>query len=282
MQSAPDLYEFLERVDEVSLFPHAAMRVLSLTRSATASLAELEQAVELDPVLAARVLKLVNSPLYGLPVPIGTLKRAIHMLGFSGTRDVAVALAMSGMNREQGPHAETMWRHAEATAWTCRVLARYHRRIDPDEIFVSGLVHDLGQQLMMCLEPQAMGTLLEERRAHDKRILQAEGAVFGWNHAQLGAAWLRRWRFPVNSADLVAYHHHQVLDGLVAQSARQAHALLAIADSLSGHVVRGAPPATLHNAAIRHPRFREFSMARGAMMAAFEFLLENRNHILIT
>ena len=279
MSVSYDLNDCLERVDEVGLFPKAAMRILHLTRSPSATLDDLEGAVAMDGILAGRVLKVANSPLFGRRVRIGTLRHAVQMLGFSGTRDLAIALAVSGVTQDKGPWGENLWRHAEATAWTCRVLGSHIRRMDPDAMFVAGLLHDLGQQLLLGLERDRTTELLDQFEAHSVLILKAETMHHGFNHAQLGAACLRRWKLPLAAAELVELHHQPVAEAGPQPSDARARATLEISDAVAEPLLNGMSADDLLGRAQAHSAYEHLHLAQGAVLGAFEQLVEHRSEL---
>lgn len=271
--------DFLDHVDEVGLFPGAAMKILNLSRSRSATLDDLEDVVAMDSVLAGRVLKVANSPLLGRRTRIGTLRHAVQMLGFAGTRDISLALAVSGVTQRDSPLGRYLWQHAEVTAWTARTIARHVRRSDPDALFVAGLLHDLGMQLLLAIEPRRTADLMEQFDPHSALILKAETLHHGFTHAQLGAACLRRWRLPEFAAQLVEHHHEPVLEAAGAADPRS-HAMLQIADSVAPLLVAGESAHTMAQAASEHPCRETLHMTEASMERAFTALTDHRDELL--
>lgn len=276
-----ELNDCLDRVERLGIFPAAATRILDLSRRPDATLDQLERAVELDGVLAGRILKVANSPLYARQVRIGTLRRAIQMLGFTGTRDIAIALAIASVSREQCPEGDGLWHHALATGWACRVMARYARGIAGDAMFVAGLLHDLGMQILLALEHGPTVELIATYGAESDSYVEAERHTFGFDHAELGGECLRRWKLPLDAAELVEHHHRAVTeqdDGLH-YAAPRSRAVLAVADHISVPLLTGAPPAALFDLAMAHPAADTMRMSRGGLLAALESLYEHRDHL---
>ncbi len=269
------LEDCLDRIEQLAPFPSAAHRILEVTRTVDASLDELEEAVALDPVLAGRILAVANSPLYGVQAPVSTLRRAILMLGFLGTRNIAVSLAVASVGRERDEWGRASWRHAMATGWACRALASYARGIDSDALFVAGLLHDLGHQLLLLIERQAMEFLHEQFGGKPSFQVRAERAKFGFDHAQLGAACLRRWALPEAAAELVEHHHEAVTP-----ETPRALALLKVADVVAEGLVGGVDHRELVAVAEAHPATERMLLNRGGLEAALEQLVLHRAEIL--
>ncbi|HHO54069.1 MAG TPA: HDOD domain-containing protein [Deltaproteobacteria bacterium] len=278
------LQDCLNQVERLNIFPTAALKILELSRSPNALLDQLEEAVALDPVLAARVLKVANAPLFGLRVRIGTLRRALQMLGFDGARNIAISLALRGISDGGSEWGERLWRHCEATGWICRVLSRRTRNVNADEMFVAGLLHDLGLQLLLILEPGVSTELLEVHGPDDPELILAETRHMGFHHGQLGAECLRRWKLPPYVVQLVEQHHLHPLHPLQpSTSARPAQprllALLQLADTLADPLLEGADQGTLEQLALHHPAEDDLRIARGAMRATLELLIKHRGGI---
>ncbi len=275
-----ELNDCLDRVDRLGVFPAAATRILELSRSPDATLDDLEKAVEYDTVLAGRILKVANSPLYARQIRIGTLRRALQMLGFTGTRDISIALAIASVSRGSHPEGEVLWQHGLVTGWTCRVFARYARGIAGDAMFVAGLLHDLGLQIMLSLEPDTMRELIQKYGTESPSFLDAEQDVFGFDHAMLGGECLRRWKLPLDAVELVERHHVVSREGEeLLYAAPRSRALLAVADHVSGPLLHGTAASALFDMALAHPSAELMRMSRGGLLAAFEFLVEHHDDL---
>ncbi|MEN0062093.1 MAG: HDOD domain-containing protein [Myxococcota bacterium] len=241
-----DLDGALARINQLGVFPDAAIRILDVTQDPTAQLTDLERAVASDPVLSARVLQVANSPLYGLSQSIGTLSRAVQMLGMDGTRGVAFALAVSAVGAHGGPLCHELYLHALASASVVRLAGPLANGVHSGMLFVTALVHNLGLQLLLILEPESSRALLE-RFGHNAMLTKAERVHFGFDHAQLGAEGMRQWGLPDPAAELIAHHHDPVA------KTQRSRALLAIADDVADAILAGDTVAGIAALASDHP-----------------------------
>ncbi|MEM6930938.1 MAG: HDOD domain-containing protein [Myxococcota bacterium] len=280
-----ELNDCLDRVDRLGVFPAAATEILELSRRPDATLDQLETAVELDPVLAGRILKVANSPLYARQIRIGELRRALQMLGFTGTRDIAIALAIGSVGRDAGPEGEMLWRHGLSTGWACRVFARNARGVSGDAMFVAGLLHDLGIQLLLTLEPEGTTELIRTYGIESPSYVDAERHYFGFDHAELAGECLRRWKLPLDAVELVERHHDPVqttspgAQGHLLYATPRRCAILAVADQTSEALVTGAEAGDLFDLAMGHPAAEMMRISRGGLLAAFETLVEHRDQL---
>ncbi len=240
------LSDALEEINQLGVFPEAAGRILEVTQDPTARIQDLERVVASDPVLSARILQVANSPLYGLSTKIGTLGRAVQMLGMDGTRGIAFALAVSTVGAKGGPLARSLYLHAIASASIVHVAAPVAYGVHGGLLFVTALVHDLGLQLLLILEPDAEQMLLENF-GHNSMLVKAERVHFGFDHAQLGAEGLRQWGLPDPAAELVGHHHDPVAKKM------RSRALLRVADELAEAILQGETSDGIAELAHRHP-----------------------------
>lgn len=253
------LAQLLQRIDDLRLFPQAAHRVLQVARDDRATLDDMQAAVASDPILAGRVLKMANSPLHQRSMRVDTLPRAIQMLGFMGTRDIALALALGSIGRDRSPWGEILWTHAMHTSHAAAAITAHMRHNAPKGAFLAALLHDVGRQLMLVLDPKVTDAIQRhEQSGGNAHAL--EMSAFGVDHATLGAACLARWSFTDAITDAVRYHHVP-LDRDMPGTTRTWVAILELADAMAHQhamevpVVDAAADLALTPAAV-HLHFR--------------------------
>ena len=258
-----DLTDAISRINQLGVFPDAATRILEVTQDPSARLHDLERVVASDPVLSARILQVANSPLYGLSTRIGTLGRAVQMLGMDGTRGIAFALAVSTVGAQGGPLSHGLYLHAIAAASVVHVAAPMIHGVHGGLLFVTALVHDIGLQLLLVVEPESEEALLD-KFGHNAMLTKAEHVHFGFDHAQLGAAGLREWGLPEPVAELVQHHHDPV-----AQRQRS-RALLRIADDLAEAIVMGETVDAIGHLAHEHALSQPLAISQPQWMEVVE------------
>jgi HD-like signal output (HDOD) protein len=208
-----ELEDDLDCLDDLPPLPTILTRLLACLGRRDLELSELDGVVRQDLVLAARVLRAANSAVYGARVPARTTREALLRLGTVEVRRLALALAAANTLPLAGPGPEyrRFWLHSLGVAWTAEEIGRHARRlppgIGPDELFLAGLFHDLGELLLMSRYP---GVLAEVRRfgaEHQLRQFEAELVVLGADHGELGARVARRWGMPDFVVETVRAHH---------------------------------------------------------------------------
>lgn len=161
---------------------------------------ELSDMVAQDPILAARVLRLANSPFYGLPRQVGSLKEAVLILGFSSLRSVVLSAGLIGAFSDADAIA-----HSLATAAAARSLAKSLKR-DQNTAFTAGLLHNLGALLLGHFAADSWQALANEPAAAADGQLLKERAIFGFDHCELGAEIAGDWRFPAAIQTAIRLH----------------------------------------------------------------------------
>jgi putative nucleotidyltransferase with HDIG domain len=239
-------------LDKVPPVAGAVMDLLRSIDDENLDAAHLAKKIGHDPVLSARVLRIVNSPFYGITGQVSSLQEAVMVLGFSSVRRLALAVSLNGSFPVRG-HGEAdprrIWRHSFCVALCAQALARL-ARVDPEAAFTAGLLHDIGRIALLSVDPADFAVVLAARKEHAD-LEAAETAVLGFTHAEFGARLLERWHLPGSLVRAVEFHHQPdtaptgALTDLTHLADHLAHAM--VDNTLEQLVTSGAP----NNAVIR-------------------------------
>jgi HD-like signal output (HDOD) protein len=252
----PRISDLLNAAERVGLFPSSAFDIFDVVKDPQASSRRIAAAIGRDPVLTARILKTANSPFYGRQRRVGTIDEALVVLGLHVVRDLTVSFALVGMSRTASPAAAALWRHLLGSGVLATALTRHVRNVDPAAALVLGILHDLGELVMLEVEPKRHAMVLARLGRDDPRVTTAERIIFGIDHAELGAACILQWGLPPAYAGIVREHHAAEL-GPGAPLA----AVVQLADAgvslLDGHVEVGLAAKELsEHAANQHVQIR--------------------------
>ena len=224
--------EVRRRVAELPPLPQAATRALRTLRRETASLEEVAVDLACDSSLTARILRLANSPFYGVAGRVSSVRDAAQVLGRRTLESMLTLAAVTGHFEGQRSlvfDASAFWRHALASAIASRGLARA-AGIDEDRAFVAALLHDIGLLAMSVYYPQTLDALILQARAEDAELCAVERRHGLTAHADVGAWIAAHWHFPAPVVQAIAAHHWP------AEAAPQAASLAAcvhVADALA-------------------------------------------------
>ena len=201
------LQAFVAAVEHLPLFTGTALQLIRSVDQEAITAGELSRLISTDPALAAHLLRIVNSPYYGLSRRIGTVSDALAVLGFNLVRRTVTAAVLERplfAYFTDTEAARVFWRHELLCAAIARHLA-IRQGFDGEFAYMAGLLHDVGRLVMVVRHPAASEGLL---RLHggDDATFQEERARYGFDHAEFGAALLELWGLP--GGMIQAAHQH--------------------------------------------------------------------------
>jgi HD-like signal output (HDOD) protein len=209
--AAPTLAQVIASAGELSALPDSWQRIDAVLAHSAATTAQIADTLASDPILSARLLKMANSPMFGLAQRVEKLSQAVHLIGTRQLRELALAaivvdlVAGSSGRRER---ITAFLRHSTATGLYARAVASRRREANVERFFVAGLLHDMGG---FALELAASDQVAEAHRlsvAKNLPIEQAEHVILGYDHAAVGGAILTGWRLPASLSESATWHHN--------------------------------------------------------------------------
>jgi putative nucleotidyltransferase with HDIG domain len=200
-------------VDALPHFPETILELISLTEDIRATVTQIAGRIATDPALTADLLKLVNSAHYMLPKRVNNILQGVKIVGMKGLRNLLYTYGAQKILGEKYAEMKTLWEHSYKTAYYSFLLARsFKPKADIlDDVYVAGILHDLGQIIVTYLHPEAMEQMTRFCRDKDipPRIL--ERFSFGLNHADIGALIARKWNFPEQLVHGIKHHHEPLV-----------------------------------------------------------------------
>ncbi len=225
--------ESVKRVTALSTLPEVTAKIIATVENPNSTAANLHRIVSHDPALVTRILKVVNSAFYGLPGQIGSIERAIVMLGLNAVKNIAVAASIGQLFRGatlcEGYTAKDLWTHCIAVAVAARDLAKQAKVPIADEAFLAGMIHDIGLLVSLQLFPEQLREVCGKAKAGGN-FAELERQIIGVDHQQLGMGLAEQWKFP-HACQQVAGHHHSPND--VTADNRMLVSLVYFADTIT-------------------------------------------------
>ena len=209
------------------MLPSFVNKLIVLTSGDSATIEELSAEIKKDQGISGRVIRMVNSPFFGLRQNVNSIDRAVVLLGFHTLKNIALAAASGSYYNKQFQMYKTtgaaLWNHAYTVALIAEMLAA-KVGLDPDGMYLAGLFHDIGKTVMVDFLVQEVGTTAEER------------AQLGMDHAEV--AWLitRRWQLPEEVCTAIR-HHHQPDESAASQILYYANRFARVAKFEGGHML---------------------------------------------
>ena len=228
----------IEQIEDLPSMPHTLQKILDNLDGLSSSAQSLELLIRDDPVLSANILRIANSPYYGVSGEVSSLARAVVVMGFDEVKNLVIGLSLTGtFSGDLGVDlfsARQLWLHSIGVAKACQSMAEDIPGLDSDELFTAGLMHDIGKFLLCLYFGDEFNEVIALQRKKDIPLSQAE-EEYGLTHAEAGAFLAQKWAMSDMLVNVVRYHHHPVSAGPHGQAA----AVVFLADQICHKIQLG-------------------------------------------
>ncbi|MGR3218536.1 MAG: HDOD domain-containing protein [Candidatus Anammoxibacter sp.] len=202
----------LDMVEKMPAFPQSVNKVIELSSDINSSHKDLVAIIEHDPVMTLKVLKLINSPYFGLAREVTSVNYAVVYVGLNTVKNLAISIASIGMlprDNDAGLNIDQFLYHAISTAALAKSLAKHMKvpDIESSDYFVAGLLHDFGKIVFAQFMPSEFKQVLSIQRKHAKSGIDAEQEVIGANHAEVGKMLGKKWNLASGVIEGITQHH---------------------------------------------------------------------------
>ncbi len=197
-------------VSQLTSLPSVYTRLEEILKKPNHTRDDIADVISLDPALCARTLRIVNSSYYALPKTIDNIPTAINLIGEYDLRNIV--LVTSAVNSvatlvDNGIDIVAFWQHSIRCGIIAKLLAKLIDVPDADLLFLTGLLHDIGQLVIYKNEPELSATILWHINNKGKSRHQIEHTLLGFSHATVGALLLEDWGVPEQVSESIKFHH---------------------------------------------------------------------------
>jgi HD-like signal output (HDOD) protein len=202
--------ELMHAIDRMPAFPVSVQNILRLSCEVSCAPRELVEAIEKDPIITIKVLRVVNSAQFSLPRQIFSLEHAVVLLGFNTIKNLARNLAATRLVPDVAHSAfdaKKFTCHSLVTAEIAHLLGQRFPAHEAHDFFIAGLLHDFGKVVLAQTMPAQFQKALEYSLWHEVSMHQGLLQVCALDHAQIGAMLLQHWRFPTVLVDGIRLQH---------------------------------------------------------------------------
>lgn len=233
--AATTLQCLADRARQLGSLPAVAAKVLELTEQPQVDVRALKQCIEHDPALTAKILRIVNSSLFGLSREVGHLNQALALLGIQPLKLLVLGFSLppglyQSVTRDR---LAWYWRHALTKAVAARELAEAVWHISGDEPLLAALLQDLGLLVMLQELGSPFARLLEKAEASDLDLAHVQREMLGFDHMALTARILTEWRLPESIVSAVDWASIEPVLDVLPQSRRPLPQLVRLAELLA-------------------------------------------------
>jgi HD-like signal output (HDOD) protein len=203
--------KLVRKFTDTKTLPHVALKVGELVRNENSTMQDFEETIALDPVLVTRLLRLVNSPFFGLANRVEKISKAVVFVGMKNLRNLVAVDAIRDLFTEtdpkQGFSRRGLWLHSATIATLTDMIGKRIFGDAREDLFLAGIVHDIG----LIAEDQVAGDLLRKACAiytpGVKSLIQSENEVIGTDHSKVGALLAKEWNMPDDVLKAIKGHH---------------------------------------------------------------------------
>jgi putative nucleotidyltransferase with HDIG domain len=211
VEPCDDLRQLIMTTRDLPAMPHVASKVLELSSDPNTSALKLQQVISDDQAMAARILKIANSAMYACSRKIKTLTEAIVMLGFNSIRSLVVTSAARNLYTSNGVRMglkeRLLWEHSIGVACASRLLVQNDSPHLAEEAFLAGLMHDIGKLVLNQQAAERFDEIVQTVYNENSRFAQTERALLGFDHAEVGALLVNKWKLSPMLELIIATHH---------------------------------------------------------------------------
>jgi HD-like signal output (HDOD) protein len=199
----------IRQVVNLPTIPETMMRVTHLLDDPDVELDEVAEVILTDQVMASRVIKIVNSPMFRPMHQIKSLKRALIYLGFRRIREIALTCSIikTFEGKEGVFDVKTFWEHSFGVGIVSKIIAQRVRYPETEKAYICGIVHDIGEVFLSSYMSEEFQKIVDLIKGTCHSFAEGELFMLGTTHCDLGFCLAKKWNFPLEYCDVIENHH---------------------------------------------------------------------------
>ncbi|MDA8125782.1 MAG: HDOD domain-containing protein [Deltaproteobacteria bacterium] len=202
--------DFIDKNTHLSTLPAIYRQIIEAISKPSSSVYDIENVINKDTNLAARLLALVNSAFFNYPSRIDTVSRAVNIIGTKQLSTLAIGVNIISMFKNIPPGLVNMklfWEHSVLCGVCAGILAGYKHLPNTERMFLAGLLHDIGRLMFYNRFPAESARTIVTARRNCTLLYLEERDTFGMDHSAVGRELLKNWKMPLSLEEMVHYHH---------------------------------------------------------------------------
>lgn len=196
-------------LESLPTLPIVALRIGEVVHGRNVSVQQVADILRTDPATSAKLLRLVNSPYFGIPGGVSDVARAIPFVGFTTLYQLVLSISVLETLGSRGSAVDirSLWIHSLAVATAAREIATEVRFSDPGACFTAGLLHDMGKIALAKLDGDKLAAAMLAMKNEGISMHEAERRFGLAPHDRIGSRLAKQWRFPSSLATPIEQHH---------------------------------------------------------------------------
>lgn len=211
LNHADAVRRIVDGIETIPTLPSVVVRIMEAIDNPKTSAEDINAIILTDPGITAKVLRLVNSAYYGFPRKIASVTQAVVILGFSTVRNLVLTATIFDVFSHKTRNALDrvgLWQHSTGTAVLSRMIARRLKHPDLEDVFIAGLLHDIGKLVLDEFAEQDYRRVVKVVQEKDMLLREAEHLVLQCDHCDVGAWVAMRWNLPPVLVQTIQHHHN--------------------------------------------------------------------------
>ena len=204
-------------IEDFPTLPTIYTQLIEVLNNSRSTVEDIAAIIEKDQSSSIKILKTVNSPIYGIKQKVDSIKQAIIYLGFQEVKNLVFSLSMinlfSSKRKLEYFSIVDFWKHSIAVGVITRKLGGIIGEKRLDSYFLSGIIHDIGKLYFLYFMQDEYAKTLENMISNNKIIFEAESEYLGSNHCDVGLQIAKKWDLPDNLSNSIYYHQSGFVDG---------------------------------------------------------------------
>jgi HD-like signal output (HDOD) protein len=195
---------------ELVSLPEIFYQIEAVINNPRSSAFQIAEVISKDPSLSAKLLRIVNSAFYGFPKQVDTISRAVAMVGSDQLHLLTLGTSVIALFRDIPSTLMNMgwfWKHSLACGITARLIGSYKNFLNIEQLFISGLLHDLGKLIIFKNHPREAAAALNQAGRSESFHYLMEQTLLGFDHLQVGLALAEKWKLPLSLQQAIGGHH---------------------------------------------------------------------------
>ncbi len=213
----PTAQKLIEKYTSIKTLPHVVTRLSKLVGDDNATMGDFEEIIKMDPTLVVRLLRLVNSPFFGLIQHVDSISRAVAFIGMKNLQNLAITDALKNIfhSKDTSPvfSRKRLWLHCVAVSICCKMVAERIFGVNGDDAYLCGILHDFG---LIVEEQVAKTDFLKACQACGTAgsLPEYERQFLNTDHSEIGYLMTLDWQMPVAIQKAIRDHHNTPIDAI--------------------------------------------------------------------
>lgn len=214
---AIDITKVLQKIESFPTLPTIYEALVKTTSNPTATIQDITNVIMQDQATVTRILKIINSPLYGMTTKVTSISKSIMLLGINEIKNIILSLSIvdffapsdenSTQNKNTNKYMVEIWKHSIAVGVINHQLGVILKIRDLENCFIAGLTHDIGKLFFITSFPSLYSEVIDEVKTRQIDLYTAERNAFGFDHDTVGDFLAKKWKLPLTIQNAVKYHH---------------------------------------------------------------------------